>query len=239
VRESKPAVAQGETMKKLVTTFALLAICSASAFAANQVRVSQVYGGGGSGTAAYFDDYVELFNSGGTPVNLSGWTIEYGSATGNWGSSALNIFTFPAGATIAPCSYVLVGLSNGGGGAPLPVTPDYTGTNTLSGTSGKIALFSTGTGNANVACGAEAGPIVDKVAYGTANCAEGTAVPALTSLSAAIRKQGGLTDTDNNSADFTVETSFAPHNSHSPANTQCLATPSETPSWGKVKSLYR
>jgi hypothetical protein len=226
-------------MKKIVTTFALLAICATSAFAANPVRISQVYGGGGSGTAAYFDDYVEIFNSSGSAVSLTGWTLEYGSATGNWGSSALNIFAFPAGASIAPCSYVLIGLSNGGGGAPLPVTPDYTGTLTLSGTSGKVALFSTATGNANVACGAEAGPIVDKVAYGTSNCPETAAVPALTSLSGAIRKLGGLTDTDSNVSDFTVETSFAPHNSHSPANSQCLATPTIPGTWGKVKSLYR
>ena len=226
-------------MKKLVTTLALLAICSTSALAANAVRISQVYGGGGSGTAAYFDDYVELFNSSGSAVNISGWVLEYGSATGNWGSSALNIFTFPQGASIAPCSYVLVGLSNGGGGAPLPVTPDYTGTLTLSGTAGKVALFSVATGNANVACGAEAGPIVDKVAYGTGNCPEVAAVPALTSLTGAIRKVGGLTDTDNNLNDFTVESSFTPHNSHSPANTSCLATPATNGTWGSVKALYR
>ena len=226
-------------MKKLVTTLALLAICSTSAFAANSVRISQVYGGGGSGTAAYLNDYVELFNSSGTAVDLSGWALEYGSATGNWGSSALNIFTFPQGASIAPCSYVLIALSGGGGGSPLPVTPDYTGTLTLSGTAGKVALFSTGTGNANVACGSEAGPIVDKVSYGTGNCPETTNVPALTSLTAAIRKLAGMTDTDNNSTDFTIEGSFAPHNSASPANTQCLATPASSNSWGQVKSLYR
>jgi hypothetical protein len=226
-------------MKKLVTTLALLAICSTSAFAANSVRISQVYGGGGSGTAAYVNDYVELFNSSGAAINISGWTLEYGSATGNWGSSALNIFTFPANSSIGACSYVLVALSGGGGGAPLPVTADYTGTLTLSGTAGKVALFSTATGNANVACGAEAGPIVDKVAYGTANCAETAAVPALTALTGAVRKVGGLTDTDNNSTDFTVESSFTPHNSQSPANTSCLATPVAPSTWGAVKGLYR
>lgn len=226
-------------MKKLVTTLALLAICSTTALAANPVRISQVYGGGGSASAAYFNDYVELFNSGGAAVNLSGWTLEYGSATGNWGSSALNIFTFPQGASIAPCSYVLVALSSGGGGAALPVTPDYTGTLTLSGTTGKVALFSTATGNANVACGAEAGPIVDKVSYGTGNCPEGTNVPALSAFTAAVRGNGGLNDTDNNLNDFTVEGSFAPRNSGSPANTACLATPASNSSWGAVKSLYR
>ena len=226
-------------MKKLVTTLALLAICSTSALAANSVRISQVYGGGGSGTAAYANDYVELFNASGVAVDISGWALEYGSATGNWGSTALNVFVFPAASFIQPCSYVLVGLSGGGGGAPLPVTPDYTGTLTLSGTTGKVALFSVAAGNANVACGSEAGPIVDKVSYGTGNCPETANVPGLTSLTAAIRAGAGMTDTDNNLADFTVEGSFAPHNSHSPANTQCLATPATAPSWGQVKALYR
>jgi len=226
-------------MKKLVTTLALLAICSTSALAANSVRISQVYGGGGSASAAYVNDYVELFNASGAAINISGWTLEYGSATGNWGSSALNIFTFPQGASIGACSYVLVALSGGGGGAPLPVTPDYTGTLTLSGTTGKVALFSTATGNANVACGAEAGPIVDKVSYGTGNCPETTNVAALSAFTAGVRKVGGLTDTDNNSSDFTVEGSFAPRNSSSPANPDCLATPTAPSTWGAVKGLYR
>ncbi len=229
-------------MKKLLTILCALALITGatSAHASNAVRISQVYGGGGSASAAYFNDYVELFNSTGAAVDMSGWTLQYGSATGNWGSSALNIFTFPAGTFIQPCKYVLVALSSGGGGAPLPVTPDFTGTLTLSGTNGKVALFSTGVGNANVACGAEAaGTIVDKVSYGTGNCPEVTSVPTLSSLTAAIRKVGGLTDTDNNSADFTVEGSFAPRNSQSAANPTCLATPATPKSWGSVKNIYR
>src|SRR5512147_3063053 len=96
-------------MKRIVTTLALLAVCAAPALAANQIRISQVYGGGG-GTSTlntYNVDYVEIYNSGVTPVNIGGWAIEYGSATGLWGSSAGNIFNIPANTTIQPCQYML------------------------------------------------------------------------------------------------------------------------------------
>lgn len=225
-------------MKKLATavlSLALITIAS-SAFAASAVRISQLYGGGGSSSAAYTHDYVELFNSSTLPVDISGWAIEYGSATGTWASFSGNIYVFPAGTIIQPCQYRLISGSSGTGGVPLPVAPDHVAALTLSGTNGKVGLFTTS--NVNVACGSETG-LVDKVSYGTGNCPETTNVPALTSLTAAIRKVGGMQDTDNNSADFTVEGSFAPRNSVSPGNPECLATPATPQSWGSVKAIYR
>src|SRR5688572_4124745 len=99
-------------MKKLATAVLPLALTTlaSSAFAANAVRTSQVDGVGGSASAAYVNDYVEIFNNSGAADGISGWTIEYGSATGSWGSSALNIFTFPQGTFIQPCKYILVAL---------------------------------------------------------------------------------------------------------------------------------
>jgi len=228
-------------MKRLVTLLALSALCAAPASAANFLRISQVYGGGGSATTGptYNVDYVELFNVGSTAINLAGYTIEYGSAAGNWGSSATNIFTFPAGATIQPCSYILVasGTPSAGGGA-LGVTPDYTMTIAASATSGKIAVFSAV--NTNLACGSElAGTLVDKVAYGTANCAEGTAVAALSTTTGAVRNLGGLTDTDANSADFTITTAPVPHNAASAINPGCSVVPTRKNSWGSLKAIYR
>lgn len=235
-------------MKKLATILglaAVVAMAAAPAFAANQVRISQVYGGGGSASAGptYNVDYVELFNSGGTAVNIGGWTIEYGSATGNWGSSTGNIFTFPEGTTMQPCAYVLVQCgSAGSGGAAFPVTPDFIQAAglSMSATSGKVGLFTAA--NSNLACGSElAGTLVDKVAYGTATCAEGTAVGALSQTSGAVRLLNGATDTDNNSADFIIESaSLVPRNS-APGQWDpgCLSTPAEHPTWGALKSAYR
>lgn len=231
-------------MKKLATILglaAVVAMAAAPAFAANQVRISQAWGGGGSATttATYNVDYVEIFNSGNTPVSIGGWTIEYGSATGSWGSSTSNIFTFPVGATIQPCKYVLVQFGTpSAGGSALPVTADYSGTLNMGAAAGKIALFSAV--NSNKACGSElAGTLVDKVSWGSANCSETAAVVGTTDINNGAGRNGdGMIDTDNNSADFTVGL-LTPRNSASPANTACLATPTSNKTWGALKSIYR
>lgn len=206
----------------LVLPFLSAAAVSCAAGAAD-LRISQVYGGGGSATAAstYNKDYVELFNAGSTPINLAGYVLEYGSAAGNWGSAATNYFIFPKGAVIQPCGYLLLASTTASaGGAALPLTPDFSFTIALSATSGKVAIFNAL--NANLACGAEiAGTLVDKVAYGTANCAEGTAVAALSITTGAVRNGDGMTDTDSNVADFTVTTAPVPRNSASPTNANC------------------
>lgn len=232
-------------MKKLATTFgvlALLALAAAPSFASNAVRISQVYGGGGATTLAnagtYNQDYVELFNNSGVAVNIGGWTIEYGSATGNWGSAATNIFTFPANTLIQPCKYILVGLGSTAFGPALSPAPDFTGVISASAANGKIGLFSAV--NTNLACGSElGGTLVDKVAYGTANCAEVTAVGALSVTTGAVRNGAGTVDTDNNVSNFTVTTNPVPHNAASPANANCLSTPTTKSTWGSVKSIYR
>ena len=230
-------------MKKLATILgltAVLAMAATSAFAANQVRISQVYGGGGGSTGTYIYDYVELFNSGSTPVNVGGWVVEYGSATGNWGSAATNYYVLPVGTTIQPCKYLLLQCGAAGtAGVAFPVAADLSTSNiSASATNGKIGLFTAL--NANVACGSEiAGTLVDKVAYGTGSCSEVAAVSGVNSTSSAVRNNGGMTDTDNNASDFTVSTTPTPRNSASPANTACLATPTVNKTWGSLKSIYR
>ncbi len=226
-------------MKRIVTTLAMLALAS-TAFAANPVRISQVYGGGGGTTGTYIKDYVELYNNGNAAVNIGGWVLEYGSAAGNWGSSATNIFTFPVGTTIQPCQYMLIELSAPGtAGAPLPVAADFSSTNlSMSATSGKVALMNLA--NPNVLCGSEAvGSIVDKVAWGTGSCAEGTAVGLLSSTQGAVRNNAGVQDTDSNIADFTIVAAPTPRNTASPRNASCLVTPTSKSTWGAVKSIYR
>ncbi|MFZ9882635.1 MAG: lamin tail domain-containing protein [Phycisphaerales bacterium] len=210
---------------------ATILMLASHASAAEALRISQVFGGGGStsATAAYNVDYVEIFNSGSEPISLAGYTIEYGSATGNWGSSSTTIFTFPKGAVIAPCAYMLVASATPStGGAALPIVPDYTFSIAMSATNGKVAIFRQV--NTNLACGAEIkGTLVDKVAYGTANCAEGTAVGALTSASGAVRNNDGLADTDVNLDDFTITTPPIPRNSASPSPAGCGGKPPACP----------
>ena len=234
-------------MKKLVTTFCTVAALAlvANASFAGAVRISQAYAGGGGGSSSYLYDYVELFNSSAVPVDISGWTIEYGSATGNWGSSSGNIYTFPAGTLIQPCKYLLIqtgGVSTSPSAQPFPVPADLvTAGLGMGNTNGKLALFNAV--NSNLACGAELpGTLEDKLAWGTGNCPEGTAIaPFADQVSVAVRNNGGMDDANNNVADFvTFPTgSVAPNNSASPANVYCLATPSMKGTWGALKSIYR
>ena len=229
-------------MKKLATLFvAVLLLAASSALAANQVRISQVYGGGGASsttTVAYQNDFVEVFNSGGTAVNIGGWTLEYGSATGNFGSSSGNIFTFPAGTMIQPCSYLLVVSTSSvsGNGPSLTASADFTCSFAMGATSGKVGLFSVV--NTNIACGSITN-VVDMVGWGAATCYEGSAAaPAPSTTTADIRANGGLQDNDQNSTDFTAATP-TPRNAASAQNAACLATPTLSRTWGSLKSIYR
>jgi hypothetical protein len=233
-------------MKRVATILVSLAIASISvqaAFAANAVRISQVYGGGGNTSATYSNDYVELFNSSGAPVNISGWSLQYGSSGGtvNLGACTNCLTVLPAGSVIPACGYFLIQLAAGTSGGPaLPATPDYVAppatANNLSATAGKIGLKADGI---TTPCSPQTA-FVDLVGYGTANCFEGAgAAGGLSNSSMAVRNNGGLTDTDNNSADFTVVANAVPRNSQSPPNQACAATPAVPGSWGRLKLYYR
>lgn len=202
------------------------------------IVISQVFGGGGGTTGTYKNDYVELFNISGSPQSLDGLSLQYGSATGQFGSSAGNIAALPTGVTIQPGQYFLVQLGTAGtGGADLPVTPDFVSPNiTASGTNGKIALTN---GLPPNSCGATATPcalpnaqIIDLVSYGVSNNAEGGATAgngtSLTSTQGAVRNGGGCMETDNNAADFTIVTAPVPRNTASPRNPCGNATPTPT-----------
>jgi uncharacterized repeat protein (TIGR01451 family) len=215
------------------------------------IVMSQVYGGGGatSGAPAYRNDYVELFNAGSATVDISGWTIQYGSATGNFASVTTNIYTFSTGITIQPGKYLLVQLSGGSVGPVISPTADISTTNlTVSAASGKVALANIGS---PLGCGATATPctlpdsrIVDLVSFGASNNAEGNApvnngVP-LDSTKGAVRKLGGCQDTDNNNNDFTVVVSptLVPRNSQSPTNLCGLRLSKSAPAQTAVNNVY-
>lgn len=180
-----------------------------AANAVGNVVISQVYGGGGNSGALWKNDYIELFNRGVTAVSLAGWSVQYASATGSsWQKTDLPAFT------LAPGQYFLVQQAVGAGGSQNLPAPDATGTIAMSATSGKLALLNVATLLSATSCPAGA-TVVDFVGFGTANCAEGTAVGALSNSSAAVRKDNGATDSDNNSADFQIVTAngFTPRNS--------------------------
>jgi hypothetical protein len=227
-------------MKKIGIVLAILVLASQAFAVSADVRIAQVYAGGGSGsaTASYKKDYVVLFNNAGTDINISGWAIEYGSATGSWGSSTGNYFAFPAGTWIAGCSYLLVTCGTAGaGGADLPMADFVTLNINAGAASGKIGLFNAV--NSNLACGLElTGTLVDKVAWGTSNCAEGAAAGGTAVATALVRGGNGALDTDNNATDFTVVATPVPFSRATPA-TACQPVPTETQNWGALKSTFR
>ncbi|HVK70205.1 MAG TPA: lamin tail domain-containing protein, partial [Polyangium sp.] len=163
------------------------------------VVISQAYGGGGNSGAQYTHDFVELHNRGATPVNITGWSLQYTSAAGTaWNTNLLTLNgTIPAG------GYFLVQLATGGAaGAALP-TPNQTGSLNLSGTAGKLALVSNTTALSG-ACPL-GGAVVDFIGFGpTANCSETAVAPVLSNTQSAHRSGAGCTDTGNNSVDFTA-----------------------------------
>ena len=106
-------------------------------------------------------------------------------------------------------------------GASLP-TPDATGTSNLAVSGGKVALVRSTTA---LTCGAAAGScsadasVVDLIGYGSATDYEGGgAAPAISNTTAAVRADGGCTDTDANSSDFSAS---AP----TPRNSAAAAAP--------------
>jgi predicted extracellular nuclease len=189
----------------------LLVPAAGTAYAASSdIVISQVYGGGGNSGAPYHNDFVELYNRGSSPVSLSGWTLQYASASGNtWLST-------PLSGSIAPGHHYLVQEAAGAdGGAALP-TPDATGSTRMSATSAKVALVTDGTALTCTTGCASASGVKDFVGYGSrATSYEGSApTGTLSNTEAALRAGAGATDTDDNAADFTV-TSPAPRNSAS------------------------
>ncbi len=232
-------------MRKTAIALLVLGLVAwTSAFAANAVRISQVYAAGGLSAAAVYDhDYIELFNSSTSPVAIGGWTIQYATAHGAFN----NREPIPAGKTISACGYFLIRCANAYvdslGGAELP-TPDLGfSAGFMDPRNGKVALLSDGT--INWSCPAIPPSIVDLVSYtsgASVSCFEG-AGPAPYADDAGqtvtARAQGGMSDTDNNLADFSVLSTWTVHNSASAPNPGCSVVPVVPEPWGRVKTIYR
>ncbi|MGH9769211.1 MAG: lamin tail domain-containing protein [Blastocatellia bacterium] len=166
------------------------------------IVISQIYGGGGNSGAPFTNDFIELFNRGTTPVNVSGWAVQYASSTGtSWSKTDLS-------GTLAPGQYYLVQEASGGGaGSPLPA-PDATGTIAMAATAGKVVLTNNNTLIPSGASCPSGSNVVDVVGYGSAaNCFEGSGpTPTISATTAAVRAGAGCVETDNNSSDFAAGT---------------------------------
>ena len=151
-----------------------------------QIRVTQIFGGGGNSGAPFRNDFIEIFNSGTTPVSLAGWSVQYASATAStWSVTPLT------SVTLQPGQYYLIQEASGGSnGVTLPA-PDATGTIAMAAGSGKVALVRNSTALSG-SCPNDPN-IVDLVGYGsTANCFRGaTPAPAASNTNAILRAASG------------------------------------------------
>lgn len=171
------------------------------------VVISQVYTGGGAPGAVLNRDYVELFNRTQKTVSLDGLSLQYAENTEDFGS------VLELSGSIPPGGYFLIGLTQGAIGSAIPA-PDATGTIGLALANGKVALVP---GTTALGCGGatrcESSKLIDLVGYGAVTDFEGNqSVLPLEATKAALRKGDGCTDTNENRADFTVDTP-APRNS--------------------------
>lgn len=201
----------------------LLCIFAASAAFAggSDVRISQVWGGGGITAGTPNADYVEIFNADAvSAVSLTGWSVQITSSAGEtWSKIDLT-------GSIAARSYFLVQVSADsvlGTNFNADVTAAL-GASILTSSGGKIALVNNTT-LLTGACPVGTASIVDFVGFGTAaNCREGagpadnapggsTTGPGATPY----RRCDGLTDSNINRADFELRVPL-PRNAASPAN---------------------
>jgi Lamin Tail Domain/Carboxypeptidase regulatory-like domain len=180
---------------------------SAKSFVSATVVINEVYGGAGCGTAGcstYQNDFIELKNISLGNVNISGWSVQYTSATG----SAWQVTPIPAGTVLRPGDTYLIAESFGANGAnPLPA-PNATGTIAMSATAAKVALVNNAVALSGT-CPFPSAVIVDFIGYGaTANCNDGQVNNAATNAAApstttSAQRNGAGTDSDVNSTDFT------------------------------------
>ena len=179
------------------------------------VVISQIYGGGGNGGATLKNDFIELFNPGGLPVNVTGWSVQYAAAAGTtWQVTALT-------GTISPGGYYLVQEGQGAGGTTALPTPDASGTIAMGATAGKVSVVTTTT----LLTGACPTGFVDQVSFGTTatDCGFKT-TGTLANATAAIRGDQGCAYTRDLSVDFAVAAP-SPRNSSSPTHTCGVVVP--------------
>lgn len=141
-----------------------------------------------------YDEFAELYNPTNSDVDITGWKLQYKSATGETWQSKVGSGTT---GTIKSKSFFLL-VSKG---YSLSVIADYNHSANwgLSDTGGHLRII-----DAN-------GNVVDKVGWGDANEPEGTAAPALED-GKSLERKSLTTDTNNNANDFILAAS-SPKNS--------------------------
>ena len=162
------------------------------------VVISEVYGGGGNSGAAFNRDFIELANTGDETVDLSGFSVQYASATGaTWQVTKLGDVDLPAGENL------LVGQAFGSNTSLPAFEADVDGSIAMSGSGAKVALVSTETALTGSTGIADLDQVVDLVGWGsTASAFAGSAPAPGTSNATSVSRDEDASNSADNAADF-------------------------------------
>ena len=213
-RGARPAI-PAIVLAVLATPLALGVAAPAQAVSPGLV-ISEIFGAN-SGTAAYNQDYVEIYNPTASAISLAGKSVQYRAGTSGSSSSKVDLpaIMLPAGA-----HFLAGGAVSANPTTAQTITPDATNTNmNLSGTGGVVVLANSQT---LLTLPAATDPttfpaaVIDLVGYGTTpNLYETTRAPAPTTTGSPAkpvlnRAGNGATDTDNNGNDFSTAAAGTP-----------------------------
>jgi uncharacterized protein len=202
VRKSRVRIAVPVAAAAALGLAAAIPALPAQAAPSTTLVVSEAYGGGGNSGATLKNDFVELQNLASSAANLSGYSVQYISAspgaTTTWQVTALS------GSVPASGHFLVQEAAGTGGTADLP-TPDASGLINMSGTAGTIALVHSTTAlTCKTAADCAVDPsIVDLVGWGGAAVYEGAAAPGTANPTSTQRAASGA-DTDDNAVDFST-----------------------------------
>jgi len=206
-------------MKKFIFIFILFFIITIPAVKGQSAVISEILiDGVNEQAASNNDEFVEIYNPTGNPIDISNWTIDYRSASS---STFNNKYTFPAGTILQSHKYylfggggvanrdnfsqsVLIGMSNTGGGVFL---------RNSSGTT--IDLIGWGT----AAASNYEGTVATKPAQGISLERKANTSSTVSSMGSggADEFAGNGFDSNNNANDFLQRATPQPQNSNSPA----------------------
>ncbi|GAB2691077.1 5'-nucleotidase [Microbacterium marinum] len=173
---------------------------SAAVDPSSPLVISEVYGGGGNSGAAFNRDFIELANTGDATLDLSGYSVQYASATGgSWQVTPLGDIDLPAGAQL------LIGQAPGSNTALPGFDADVEGSIAMSGSGAKVALVSQETALSGTAGIAALPQVVDLVGWGgTANAFAGSGPAPATTNATSVSRDETFANTADNAADFTA-----------------------------------